>query len=145
MPTPSKRTLNARFERWLDYVFFALLEICVLPIPVLTYLTSVPNQDAVSLSALAAMGAATVSVGSFRGQYVDVGRWPKPSDFVSMPFRAAYYGLVIGGGTWLGVVTRTTAGAWWVGVAVTVVVVVVTLGTYPRAADGVRALAQWHV
>lgn len=145
MTGSSNRTLNARFERWLDYVFFALLEVCVLPLPVLAFLTSVPNQDAVSLSALTSMAVATVGIGSFRGQYVDVGAWPQPSDFVTMPFRSAYYGVAIGGGTWLGVVARTTAVRWWVGVAVTAVVVLLFLGAFPFVVRGVQSLSRWHL
>jgi hypothetical protein len=143
VPEPSSRTLNARLERWLDYVFFALLEVCVLPLPVLVFLTGVPNQDAVSLSALTAMGVATVGIGSFRGKYVDVGEWPQPSDFVTIPFRSAYYGVAIGGGTWLGVATRTTFGRWWVGVGVTLFVVVVLLGAFPRVVLRFQSLSRW--
>lgn len=145
MPESPSRTLNARFERWLDYVFFALLEVCVLPLPVLAFLTGVPNQDAVSLSALTAMAVATVGIGSFRGQYVDVGEWPQPSDFVTMPFRSAYYGLAIGGGTWLGVAARTALGQWWVGVGVTLVVVIALLGVFPRVVLRFQSLSRWEL
>ncbi|SEO73431.1 hypothetical protein SAMN04487948_104438 [Halogranum amylolyticum] len=144
MSESPNRTLNARFERWLDYVFFALLEVCVLSLPTLAVLTTAPDQDAVSLSALTAMAAATVGVGTFRGKYVDVGEWPEPSDFVSMPFRSAYYGLAIGGGTWLGVVARTAAGRWWVGVGVTLLVVVASLGAFPRLVRRLQSLARWQ-
>lgn len=144
MPESSRRSLNARFERWLDYVFFAFLEVSVLPLPILLLLTGAPNQDAVSLSALTALGAATVAVGSFRGEYVDVGRWPMASDFVTMPFRSAYYGLAIGGGTWLGVAARTALPQWWVGIAVTLVFVVALLAAFPRAVLRLQSLSSWR-
>lgn len=137
--------MNAAFERWLDYVFFAFLEVSVLTLPVLLLLTGLPNQNAVSLSALSALASVGFGVGSFRGQYVDVGKWPRPGDFVTIPFRSAYYGLVLGVGTWAGVAGAVSTTLWWVGVLVPFLLVEPLLALFPWTVRRVQRVSTWSL
>jgi hypothetical protein len=127
----SKRTLLQRVDRWLDHTFFAAMEVNVLVIPVLWCLVVATNPVEVSLSAMAALAAASVAVGTFRGRYVDVGWWPKPGHLASLPGRAAYYGVVVALSTWVGVQVQLLTGSPWPGVGVPVVLSVAVLVPFP--------------
>lgn len=135
------RALNAALERWLDHVFFAFLEVSVLTLPVLLILTGVPDQDTVSLSALSALASAVFGVASFRGRYIDVGRWPRPGDLVTIPVRSAYYGFALGFGTWAGVEGQVPNAPWWTGVLVPLILVGVLLSLFPWVVRRVQKIA----
>lgn len=137
--------LTARIDRWLDHVFFGAMEVTVLVLPVLWFLLVAPNEVEVSLSAMTVLTVAPAVVGTFRGGYVDVGRWPRPGHFGSMPFRMAYYGSVVAVATFTGVQAQLVTGVWWLGIVVPTVVTVVTLAPFPRSLSGFRRAARWNL
>ncbi|WP_228546413.1 hypothetical protein [Halegenticoccus tardaugens] len=141
----SNRTVTARVERWLDYVFFAGMEVCVLGMPALFLLLFAPNPVAVSLSATAALVATVLAVGTFRGGYVGDGRWPAAGDLVTLPIRSAYYSGLLGLGSYLGGAAQLATGRWWVGVVVPVALIPALLAPLPRVLAGVRRTAKWSM
>ena len=127
----SGRTLIQRVDRWLDYAFFAAMEVNVLAIPVLWLLVVAAHPAQVSLSAMTTLVATSVAVGTFRGRYVDVGWWPKPGHLGTLPVRAAYYGAVVALATWIGVQVQLFTGSPWPGIGVPTVLSVVVLLPFP--------------
>ena len=127
----SKRTLIERVDRFLDCTFFAAMEVNVLVIPVLWLLVVAAHPVEVSLSAMTTLAAASVVVGTLRGGYVDVGWWPKPGHLGTLPVRAAYYGVVVGIATYVGVQAQLATGSPWPGVGVPVVVSALVLLPFP--------------
>jgi hypothetical protein len=127
----SNRTLIGRIDRFLDYTFFAAMEVNVLVIPVLWLLLVAAHPAEVSLSAMTTLAAASVVVGILRGQYVDVGWWPKPGHLATLPVRAAYYGAVVAGATFVGVQAQLLTGSPWPGIGIPVVVSVLVLVPFP--------------
>jgi hypothetical protein len=120
-----------RVERFLDYAFFAAMEVNVLVIPVLWLLLLAAHPAEVSLSAMTTLTVASLVVGVFRGQYVDVGWWPRPGHLATLPVRAAYYGVVVGGATFVGVQAQLLTGSPWPGIGVPVVVSILVLVPFP--------------
>ncbi|WP_101297909.1 hypothetical protein [Halegenticoccus soli] len=141
MARRSNDSATARFERLLDHVFFAAMEVSVLGLPALYLLLFAPNPVEVSLSATTALAATTVGVAVFRGRYVDVGRWPSPGDPVTMPIRSAYYGGVLGVGSFLGGAVQLTTGLWWPGVVLPAVLAPGLLAPFPRLLARFRSAA----
>jgi hypothetical protein len=141
------RGLNARLDRFLDHLFFGALEVCVLSIPVLLMLLVATPPEAVSLSAMTSLSAASLTVALLRGGYVGSADWPRPGEVGSFPGRAAYYGLVVGGGTYVGVQAQLLTDAFWTGVLVPAVVVVGLVALLPPVLDGLmrasRAEPPW--
>jgi hypothetical protein len=129
--TGSKRSLIARIDRFMDHTFFAAMEVNVLVIPVLWLLLVAAHPAAVSLSAMTTLAAASVVVGTLRGGYVDVGWWPRPGHIATLPLRAAYYGVLVGTATYLGVQAQLVTGSPWPGVGVPTVVSVLLLVPFP--------------
>lgn len=136
------RTLIQRVDRWLDYTFFAAMEVNVLVVPVLWFLVVAAHPAEVSLSALTTLAVASVTVGTFRGGYVDVGWWPKPGHLATLPVRSAYYGLVVGVATYVGVHAQLLTGSPWPGIGVPAVVSVAVLVPFPRVLSCFERLAQ---
>ncbi|WP_224268818.1 hypothetical protein [Haloprofundus salinisoli] len=130
-----RRTLTDRFERWLDFVFFAAMEVSFLSLPVLVLLLGVRPAGPVSAAALTSLSTTVVAVGSFRGRTLDVGAWPRVGQLRTMPIRSAYYGAVIGGGTHLGTVVHLETGVGWAVVVVPALLSVLALAALPRALD----------
>jgi hypothetical protein len=131
-----------RIDRFLDYTFFAAMEVNVLVIPVLWLLLVAAHPEEVSLSAMTALAATSVVVGVFRGRYVDVGQWPKPGHLATLPLRAAYYGVVVAGATYIGVQVQLFTGSPWPGIGVPVVVSVLVLLPFPWLRSRFERLAQ---
>lgn len=142
MAESSKLTLLQRFDRWLDHTFFAAMEVNVLVLPVLWFLLVAAHPAEVSLSAMTALVVASVAVGTFRGRYVDVGWWPKPGHFATLPLRAAYYGVVVGAATYVGVQAQLFTGSPWPGVGVPAVVSVAVLWPFPWVLGRIERLAR---
>ena len=131
MAEGSNRTLMQRIDRYLDHTFFAAMEVNVLVIPVLWLLLVAAHPAEVSLSAMTTLAAASVAVGTLRGRYVDVGWWPKPGHLATLPVRAAYYGVVVGSATYVGVQAQLVTGSPWPGIGVPAVVSVLVLLPFP--------------
>lgn len=138
----SGRTLVQRVDRWLDYTFFAAMEVNVLAIPVLWFLVVAAHPAQVSLSAMTTLVVTSAAVGTFRGQYVDVGWWPKPGHLATLPVRAAYYGAVVALATWVGVQVQLFAGSPWPGIGVPTVLSVVVLLPFPWFLTRLERLAK---
>jgi hypothetical protein len=141
------RGLNARLDRFLDYLFFGALEVCVLTLPVLLALLVATPPAAVSLSAMTALGAGSLTVAILRGGYVGDRDWPRPGEIGSLPGRSAYYSLVVGGSTYGGVQAQLLTGSALAGVGVSTVVAVALVALLPPALDGLmrasRAEPPW--
>ena len=131
-----------RVDRFLDYTFFAAMEVNVLVIPVLWLLLAAAHPEEASLSAMTALTATSLLVGVFRGRYVDVGRWPKPGHLATLPLRAAYYGVVVAGATYLGMQAQLFTGSPWPGIGVPAVVSVLVLFPFPWLRSRFERLAQ---
>ena len=131
-----------RIDRFLDYTFFAAMEVNVLVIPVLWLLLVAAHPEKVSLSAMTTLTAASVVVGAFRGRYVDVGWWPRPGHLATLPLRAAYYGVVVAGATYIGVQAQLFTGSQWPGIGVPIVVTVLVLLPFPWLLSRFEELAQ---
>jgi hypothetical protein len=131
-----------RVERFLDYTFFAAMEVNVLVIPVLWLLLVAAHPEEVSLSAMTTLVAASVVVGVFRGRYVDVGWWPRPGHLATLPLRSAYYGAVVGGATYVGVQAQLVTGSPWPGIGVPVVVSALVLLPFPWLLSRFERLAR---
>jgi hypothetical protein len=135
------------YERWLDHVFFAGLEISTLSIPALLVLLAATPRGPVSLAALTAIVVSTCAAGTFRGGWVDLGgrvtadEWPAPGDLYTMPFRSAYYSATIAGGAYLGAGAQVVSGSPALGMAVSTLVSIAAMAALPRAVGGVRSLA----
>jgi hypothetical protein len=127
----SNRTWIQRLDRFLDYTFFAAMEVNVLVIPVLWLLLVAAHPAEVSLSAMTTLSVASLAVGILRGRYVDVGWWPKPGHLATLPVRAAYYGVVVGVATYVGVAVQLATGSPWPGIGVPAVLSVLVLLPFP--------------
>ncbi|WP_224335484.1 hypothetical protein [Haloprofundus halobius] len=130
-----RRTVSDRFERWFDFVFFAGMEVSFLALPVLVLLLGVRPIGPVSAAALASLSTTVFAAGSFRGRYLDVGAWPRVGQIRTMPVRSAYYGGVVGIGTYLGTEAYLRTGVGWAVVVVPAVLSVVALAALPRVLD----------
>ncbi|WP_416841146.1 hypothetical protein [Haloferax sp. DFSO52] len=131
-----------RVDRWLDQVFFAGWEVSVLVIPTLWLLLAATPPEAVSLSGLAALVASAAAVGTYRGEYVSTGTWPRPGHLPSLPVRSAYYSLVVGGASLLGAMAQVHVGSMWVGIVVPAVVGAAALALLPVVVDTVERAAR---
>ncbi|WP_137285241.1 hypothetical protein [Halorussus salinisoli] len=129
------------FERWLDHVFFAGLEISTLSIPALVALLYATPRGPIALAALTAIVVSTCAAGTLRGEWVDLGDWPRPGDPYTFPARSAYYSATIAGAAYIGAVVHVALGASIAGVAVSAVVSLGSMATLPRAIGGFRSLA----
>lgn len=137
----SLRGLVARFDRWLDCVFFGAMEVTTLSLPVLWFLLFAPNPVEVSLSAMTTLTVAPAVVGTCRGGYVDVGAWPTPGNLGTMPIRSAYYSLVVGAATFVGVQVQLLSGSPWPGIGVPTLITALALVPVPRLLSRVETLA----
>jgi hypothetical protein len=138
-------SLTARFDRWLDYAFFGGAEVTVLGLPVLLTLMIAPNPVAVSLSAMTALTVSTVTVATLRGGWIDVGEWPAFGDFYSLPFRAGYYGGVLGFTAYVGSLAQLSTGSPWPGIVVPTVLCVVLLAGFPRVIERLRRVSRVEI
>ncbi len=139
------RRATARIDRWLDHVFFGLMELFTLVVPAMWLLLAAPNDAAVALSALVALFVGSVAVGTFRGGYVDVGWWPRPGHLWTLPARSAYYSLTVGAATWAGVQVQLQTGSGWLGVVVPATVTVALLVPFPRFLAALARASQWSL
>ncbi|WP_396612348.1 hypothetical protein ACH9L7_03455 [Haloferax sp. S1W] len=138
------KTVN-RVDRWLDQVFFAAWEVSVLVIPTLWFLLAATPHGAVSLSGLTALAVSAAAVGTFRGEYVSTGPWPRPGHLSTLPVRSAYYSLVVGGTSLLGAAAQVHLGTFWVGILVPAVVATGLLALLPAVVDAVERVARFTV
>jgi hypothetical protein len=129
-------------DRWLDHVFFAGMEVCILTVPVLLLLLSARPPAAVSLSGLAALTASATAIGTYRGGFVGEAGWPRPGHVGTVAGRAAYYGLVLGVATFLGVEGQLLAGHFAPGILLPWSVAFLALAPLPDVLERARALAQ---
>jgi hypothetical protein len=129
-----RRALAAirRFDRYMDQTLFAGMEVSTLAMPALWCLLFARPAEAVSLSALAALCASPLAVAAFRGGYVGDARWPSPGHFGTLAGRSAYYCLVLGGATYLGVLTQLLWGSFALGILVPAAACAVALSALPR-------------
>ncbi|UVE51916.1 hypothetical protein KU306_14145 [Haloferax larsenii] len=134
-----------RVDRWLDQVFFAAWEVSVLVIPTLWMLLAATPHEAVSLSGLTALGVSSLAVGTFRGEYVPTGSWPRPGHLSTLPVRSAYYSLVVGGTSLLGAAAQVHFETFWVGVLVPTVVATGSLSLLPAVVAAVERIARASV
>lgn len=93
-----------RIDRWLEYVFYSGVELSALSTPALTFLLfGAPfSRDGVSIGGLVAVAMGTFALAVFRGNYVDVGEFPAIGGLTNLPFRIAYYNLLLGSVVTLG-------------------------------------------
>jgi hypothetical protein len=140
----SKRTLEARFERLLDCLFWCGVEVSVLSLPVLVLILGAPYPLYASLCASIALAACAVGVAFVRGGYLglDGDGWPRFADWRTLPFRAGYYGGSVGLGTFVGVEAMLRLEATWVALPVCVGVVCLSLGALPRSLVTVRRVSR---
>ncbi|WP_411966749.1 hypothetical protein [Haloferax sp. YSSS75] len=131
-----------RVDHWLDQVFFAAWEVSVLVIPTLWLLLAATPPEAVSLSGLTALVASAAAVGTYRGQYVATGTWPRPGHLPTLPLRSAYYSLVVGGTSLLGAAAQVHSGWFWVGIVVPAIVVTGALALLPVVVQTVERTAR---
>ncbi|WP_435174980.1 hypothetical protein [Halorussus sp. AFM4] len=129
------------WERWLDHVFFAGLEISMLSIPALVLLLFATPQGPVALAGLTAIAVSTCAAGTFRGGWVDVGEWPRPGDPYTLPLRSAYYSATVAGAAFLGAAADAAVGAPSAVVATSAAVSVIGTAALPRALAEIRSLA----
>ncbi|KAB1189249.1 MULTISPECIES: hypothetical protein [Haloferax] len=134
-----------RVDRWLDQVFFAAWEVSVLAIPILWMLLAATPPEAVSLSGLTALTVSAAAVGTYRGEYVSTGSWPRPGHLPTLPVRSAYYSLVVGGTSLLGAAAQVHFGWFWAGVIVPAVVVTGALALLPFVVEAVERVARLTV
>ncbi|WP_162224563.1 hypothetical protein [Halorussus amylolyticus] len=128
-------------ERWLDYVFFAGLEISILSIPALSVLFFATPRGPISLAALTAVAVSTCAAATFRGGWVEAGEWPRAGDPYTLPLRVAYYSATIGAAGYAGAAAHLRTGTPGVGMVVAAVVSVAAMAALPRAVAGMRALS----
>ena len=128
-------------ERWLDYVFFAGLEISILGIPALVALLYAEPAGPVALAALTALAVCTMAAATFRGEFVSLGEWPDAGDPYTMPVRSAYYSAIIAGAAYLGAFAHVRTGVPGAGMVAATVVSVAAMAVLPRVVAGVRNLA----
>ena len=129
------------WERWLDHLFFAGLEISMLSIPALVLLLFATPQGPIALAALTALAVSTCAAATFRGEWVDVGEWPRPGDPYTLPLRSAYYSATVAGAAYLGAAAHVAVGAPVAGIAAAAMVSVASTAALPRAVGGFRSLA----
>jgi hypothetical protein len=134
--------LNARIDRFLDHLFFGGVELCVLSTPVLLLLLLATPADAVSLSALTTLVAGSTTLAVLRGGYLGSRDWPRVGEVGSFPGRSAYYGAVVGGGTYAGVQVQLLSGAFWTGILVPAAATACLLSLLPPALEGLRRASQ---
>ncbi|KAB1196014.1 MULTISPECIES: hypothetical protein [Haloferax] len=131
-----------RVDRWLDQVFFAAWEVSVLAIPTLWLLLAATPPEAVSLSGTAALVASAAAVGTYRGEYVSTGTWPRPGHLPTLPVRSAYYSLVVGGTALVGAAMQAEFGWFWAGIILPVIGVTGALALVPVVIDAVERTAR---
>lgn len=129
------------WERWLDHVFFAGLELSILSIPALVALFLAAPKGPISLAGLTAVAAATGAAATFRGGWVETGEWPRAGDPYTVPLRSAYYSATIAAAGSLGAAAHLRTGAPGVGVLVATTVSVAAMAALPRVVAGVRSLS----
>ncbi|ELZ34992.1 hypothetical protein C474_01487 [Halogeometricum pallidum JCM 14848] len=122
-----------RFDRYLSRSLTAGMEVSALAVPTLWFLLFARPAEAVALSALTALCATPLAVAAFRGGYVSDARWPAPGHLGTLAGRSAYYSLVVGGGTYLGVAAQLRWESFALGVVVPAVACVVAVSALPRA------------
>ncbi|KTG27220.1 hypothetical protein [Haloferax profundi] len=132
-----------RVDRWLDLVFFAGWEVSVLVIPTLWMLLAATPPEAVSLSGMTALVVSAAAVGTYRGQYVSTGSWPRPGHLPTLPLRSAYYSLVVGGTSLLGAAVQVHSGWFWAGIVVPAIVVTGALALLPTVVERVERTAKF--
>ena len=129
------------WERWLDHVFFAGLEISILSIPALVVLFFAAPKAPIALAGLTAIAAATFATATFRGGWVATGEWPRAGDPYTFPLRSAYYSATVAGAGYLGAAANVRTGVPGVGVLVATLVSVAAMAALPRAVAGARKLS----
>lgn len=129
------------WERWLDHVFFAGLEISILSIPALVALFLAAPKGPISLAGLTAVAAATCATATFRGGWVETGEWPRAGDPYTFPLRSAYYSATVAGAGYFGAVAHVRTGTPGVGVLVATVVSVAAMAALPRVVASARKLS----
>ncbi|WP_158056257.1 hypothetical protein [Halorussus halophilus] len=128
-------------ERWLDYVFFAGLEISILGIPALIGLMYATPENEVKLAGLTAIAACSMAAATFRGEFVKLGDWPAAGDPYTMPLRSAYYSATIALAAYVGAIAHAETGVPGVGMAGATVVSIGAMAIVPRVVSGFRGLA----
>lgn len=129
-------------ERWLDYVFFAGLEISILGIPALLGLMYVAPASPIKLAGLTAIAACSMAAGTFRGEFVGTGDWPDAGDPWTMPVRSAYYCATIALAAYLGAIAHVQTGVPGVGMLASTVVSTAAMALVPWVVSGFRGVAQ---
>jgi hypothetical protein len=128
-------------ERWLDYVFFAGLEISMLSLPALVLLLAAQPPGPIAVAALTALAVSTGAAGTFRGPWVDLGEWPAAGDLYTIPLRSAYYSATVAAATYAGAAANVASGVALAGIAVSTLVSVAAMAALPRVVGRFRTLA----
>ncbi|MDS0294826.1 hypothetical protein [Halogeometricum luteum] len=131
-----------RFDRYLNQSLTAGMEVSTLAVPTLWFLLFARPAEAVALSALTALCATPLAVAAFRGGYVGGAQWPAPGHLGTLAGRSAYYSLVVGGGTYLGVAANLHWGSFALGVLVPAVACAVAVSALPRAFRSLARLSR---
>lgn len=118
------------------------MEVWTLVVPTLWFLLAARPAEAVSLSAMTTVCVSPFAVAAFRGGYVGGGRWPKPGHYGTLAARSAYYSLVVGAATYLGVVSQVRWGSFLLGIVVPAVVCVAALAALPRVLGAFARLSR---
>ncbi|MFC4552650.1 MULTISPECIES: hypothetical protein [Halorussus] len=132
------------FERFLDYVFFAGLEISILSVPALYALLYAEPKGPVALAGLTAIVASTLAAALFRGGWVDlgVGEWPRPGDPYTLPVRSAYYSATVAIAAYVGAFANVETGVPAAGIAAAAVVCAASMTALPPVVGGMRSVGK---
>jgi hypothetical protein len=139
----------ARFERWLDFVFFAGAEVSVLSLPATVPLTAVRHPSVTARSTLTALVVCAAAVGTLRSRRAGRTRraereaWSRPGELRTIAFRSAYYTAVVGLCAFLGTGAQFLLGAWWIGVVGPAALSISLLALFPRVHALFYRLSTW--
>lgn len=100
---------------WLEQVFFGGMELSVLSSPAFLVLVIAQRvyPDAVPIAGLLAIPTGSLLIALFRNEAIDVGRWPRRSELISLPLRLCHFSVVFFVAT-MGVAFLVhSIGSWW--------------------------------
>lgn len=127
-------------ERWVENVFFGLVEVVVAGFPALLWLMGAPYNAEVTFAALVALVTLSLAVGTARN--ADSVGWPAMS-YQSVPVRIGYHSLAIvvaaGSGTAVDLLADSVLGSLVAAMGVSVAAV----GLFPRLVVTLRRLPPW--
>lgn len=123
------------FYGWLEEIFYGGMELSALSTPAFTFLVVLQNlyPDAIPIAGLAAIGTGSVAIAAYRNDVVDVGPWPRRSEFTSLPLRMAYFSLLFFAATIGVAVVAVAVGSWGVAFLGGALVEAIGLAGFPTA------------